>query len=486
MSKTWKTINISIFFIWIVLISLLLYRNYTGTPLEKTLALKGAIDKVTYWYDIYHGPQKIGFASTTQEKVGDEIIIKDEREIKVIKDGHDNLLTTSLKCISDSQYSIKSFEYASHFKDEKGIKATGEVDAGNIIFLLESAEKRKTFSTPTNGRDFHLPTTFIPALVQKNPIPNTALTVPILDVNSLSIRDVRVVMEEIKPIKVGINVVSLYKFKAENTTWWSNERGFIIKEENPAGLTHYAVPAQFANDYTEKLFVDYTKLPFIQSNRLLSNPENLTRLKVRIIGFKLDKKLYKNSVATLDNDILVIEKKTVSHISEKSFQLPYRGDAFRQYLSPDTWVSSNYKPLHDTGVIYATKNNKDAFLFAQYLTGYLFNLIRTEPTFFISDAENILKSLRGDYAERTLMFASYSRAGGLPTRLVGGFVYAYGYFYFHIWPEVWLEQWVPADPTFYQFPADVTHIPLREGTMKDIVSLVDDLKNIKLEVLEAL
>jgi len=42
---------------------------------------------------------------------------------------------------------------------------------------------------------------------------------------------------------------------------------------------------------------------------------------------------------------------------------------------------------------------------------------------------------------------------------------------------------VPVDPTFFQFPADVSHIPLKEGTLKDIISVVDELNAIRVEVL---
>jgi hypothetical protein len=31
----------------------------------------------------------------------------------------------------------------------------------------------------------------------------------------------------------------------------------------------------------------------------------------------------------------------------------------------------------------------------------------------------------------------------------------------------------------------VTHIPLKEGTLTDIISITDDLKNIKIEIMEA-
>ena len=81
MVKVVKVVNIAVFLIWVALLSLLLYREHTGTTLLKTEGIKGAIDKATYWYDIYAGPNKIGYASTAIDKVGDEIIIRHEREL---------------------------------------------------------------------------------------------------------------------------------------------------------------------------------------------------------------------------------------------------------------------------------------------------------------------------------------------------------------------------------------------------------------------
>lgn len=486
MSKTIKIINIAVVCIWIALLALLLHRQYAGAPMEKQQALKGSIDKATYWYDIYAGTKKIGFASTTFEKVGDEIIIRHEREMKVTKNGKDAVLFDKLRCLSDLSFSIKSFEYTSHFKDEKGIKLTGEADAEEVLFFLESPEKRKTHKTPTRGREFYLPITFIPAISQKNPVPGSTFIVPVLDFNSLTIKDMKVSLEEIRPIKIGINIRSLFKFRAEGSVWWSNEKGVIVKEESPSGVILYSQVEAIAKDPSDRIPFDYTSLPFLKANKLISHPEELNLLKIKIKGFRFDPRLYENNRVALDNDILTLRKEDIEYIKKTSYMLPYTKKQLSGHLNPDEWVLSDYKPLQDTGRIYAKSNNNDAFLLAKYLTGYLFGLVRTRPMFVLSDSANILKSLSGDYLERTVMFASYSRAGGLPTRLVGGIVYKDGYFYFHTWPEVWFDKWVTVDPTFFQFPADVTHIPLKEGTLKDIISIVDDLNNIEIEILEAL
>ncbi len=483
MSKPARIINILVICIWFSLLSVLLYKNYAGIPLEKSVGLQEAFGKETYWYDIYVEKKKVGFASTSFEKAGNEIIIKHEREIKVVKNGEEKILIEKLKCLCDLYYVIKSFEFTSYLQNESGVKVRGEVEPDSIIFFLESAEKRKVHKI--SKRDFYFPFTLIPVLVQQKPASGATFTVPFLNMANLSIYDVRVVLEEIRPIKVGAEISSVYKFKAKDTIWWSSDSGLIVKEKSPVGFILYSQVEKFAKDPSHRRLFDYVSLPFFKSNKMIQNPETLNTLKVKVHGFPLKTDLYEKSTVILKDGTLTMQGLDVETLKKKSYQLPFKGEDFQRYLSPDKWVLSNYKPLQDTGLIYARSNKNDAFLFANYLKGYVFNLVRMRPLFTLSDSKSFLDSLSGDYLERTVMFATYARAGGLPTRLVGGLVYLKGYFYFHTWVEVWFDQWIPVDPTFAQFPADVTHIPLEEGTLEDITSIINDLKSITIEILEA-
>ena len=483
MSRTLKIVNIAVFSIWIALLSLLLYRQYAGTPLEKQQAVKGGIDKATYWYDVYSGSKKVGFASYTFQWVGDEIIIKYEQEVKIKQGDREKLLIESYRCLSNSNYAIKSFEYSSHYKDEKGIKVTGEVDADAVVFFLESPEKRKTFRTSTKGKDIYLSTTFIPAIIRKNPSPHSVFTVPMLDFINLSIDDVRVVVEEIRPVKLGIQVVSYYKMRVGNQIFWCNEKGITVKEEYPGGLTLYSQTEALAKDPTDRVLFDSISLPFLRSNKIVKDAESLKLLKVRIKGFPSDAGLYDKSLVTLQHDTLFIRKDDPEDFKKKSYLLPCKDQAVRRYLQPDEWVLSDNRTLKGNALNMAAVEKNDAFRLARYLNSNLYFTVGTMPLFVLSNSLDIFKSHLGDYLERTVMFASFARAAGLPTRLIGGVVYRDGYFYFHAWPEVWFDKWVPVDPTLAQFPADVTHIPLKEGTLKDIISIVDDIKNIEIEIL---
>ena len=483
--KTIKIINAAVFCLWLALISLLLYKNYTGVPLENKEIIKEAFSKTSNWYDIYNGTKKLGFAVTTFEKAGDEIIITEKKELKVFKNGKETLLTEEVRLLTDTDYTIKSADYSSVFKGEEGIKASGSFEDDAMIFFLESAKHRKTHKVETNKKIFYHFLTLIPMLKQNMPVPGSFFKVSMLDLASLSINDVKVVLEEIRPVKIGIDVFNLYKFRAGNTILWLNEKGALIKKEYPSGAIFYSDIESIAKESDDRALLDYTGLPVLKSNKFIANPEDLNLLRVKIKDYNFQSKLYENSLTTLKENILIIRREAVEELKKKNYIFPYKEEGFNEYLSPDRWVLTDYEPLANTGRVYAKLHKYDAFSFAEYLNGYLYSLIRTMPGFVLRNSSEIHKSLYGDYLERSVMFASYARAAGLPTRLIGGLVYRNGYFYFHAWPEVWLHRWVPVDPSLAQFPADATHIPLKEGTLEDIVSIIDDLKKIEIEVLEA-
>ncbi len=483
--KAMKIINVALFSLWIALISLLLYKNYTGVPLENKAAIKGAFSKTNSWYDIYAGTKKIGYANTTIEKAGDEIIIRQKREIKALINNEEKVLIEELQCLTDLSYSLKALEHTSHYKDEEGLKVRGEVSEDEIIFFLESPQKKKTYKVMTGGKAVFLPVTLMFALNQRNPSPGMPFTIPMLDIRSLKIVDIKAVLEESRPIKSGINILSLNKFRVGDSIIWTGENGMIIKEEPPSGIKFYLQNESIAKEPEGRVLFDYTSLPFFKSNRFIPDAEALSQMKVRIKGFQPDPRLYENSLVAFEENTLIIKKADIEKLKEETHTLPYKDTELSRYLKPDKWVLSDYKPLHDTGLIYARTHKFNALEFARFIESYVFNIIKTNPMFFLSDSKAVHKMLAGDYLERSVMFATYSRAAGLPTRLIGGLVYRNGYFYFHVWPEIWLDKWIPVDPTLAQFPADVTHIPLKEGTLEDIISIIDDLKKIEIEILEA-
>lgn len=76
-----------------------------------------------------------------------------------------------------------------------------------------------------------------------------------------------------------------------------------------------------------------------------------------------------------------------------------------------------------------------------------------------------LESKRGDCTEHSVLLSALLRSQGIPTRLVDGVVVDGGRAGYHEWVEVQVddEGFVPADPTFGEFPASPARLKLAEG-----------------------
>jgi transglutaminase/protease-like cytokinesis protein 3 len=85
-----------------------------------------------------------------------------------------------------------------------------------------------------------------------------------------------------------------------------------------------------------------------------------------------------------------------------------------------------------------------------------------------------------------VLFAALARAARIPCIIASGMVYNKGKFYYHAWNLVYVaDQWIDVDSTFNQLPADATHIILALGDISDSIEIMQFLKNIKIEILEA-
>ncbi|MGH3630720.1 MAG: transglutaminase-like domain-containing protein, partial [Sciscionella sp.] len=102
-------------------------------------------------------------------------------------------------------------------------------------------------------------------------------------------------------------------------------------------------------------------------------------------------------------------------------------------------------------------------LVAQRLTRWVFAHTTRAVVTDVPNATRTLRTSRGDCNELAVLYVAMARAAGLPARTAAGLVYAGDRFYFHAWAEVYLNGWVPVDPTLGQFPADAAHLRLSHG-----------------------
>jgi transglutaminase-like putative cysteine protease len=94
-----------------------------------------------------------------------------------------------------------------------------------------------------------------------------------------------------------------------------------------------------------------------------------------------------------------------------------------------------------------------------------------------------LAGRRGDCGDQVALLVGLARAAGIPARPVAGLLYAGGRFYYHAWAELYIGEWVTADPVTGEFPAGAARIGLAIGGLARHAELAPLAGPLVLEVL---
>lgn len=482
-----KFIQLGIIGIWLCLICVLVYRQYFSGAEFSTLhpLSENQFKTSEEWFGIYVRNEKIGYIKRSSEKIGNEYRFTQHGEMNIDRKDKSVKNTSQFKCLTDLNYRIKSFEFESR-SGETFYKSRGELDKDNVLLVfIETDKQKKTETADIHGQPYLL-ATVRQMLFARGLQKGRRYNIPVLDIFSLKVTDMPVEVEDLIPVKTGINVNTAYRLKTGSTYAWISDSGTTLKEETASGMRYLSETEDSAKAQIKKPIFDFLSLPVLESDKLLSAPEDLSLLRVRLSGIDVSEyPLINEGRQVLKGKVLEITKEKKEELKGRTYDLPYQGEDLKPYLSKTPFVQSD----HHT-IIYNAKKfiaiEKNAFSMARFLTSNLYLTIAKRPAFHILTAMDVFNAHTGESNEHTVMFTSFARAGGLPTRMVGGLVYLKGHFFYHTWPEVWLDQWVPADPTMGQFPADVTHIRLMEGDVDALASLGEVIRGMKVDIMEAL
>jgi hypothetical protein len=470
---------------WLCLISILVYKHYvSGTELSAIQSLSSNQFKTgEEWFGIY-GKIKIGYVKSITEKIGDEYRFTQYSETKVPTEDGTVSSRTEFTCLTDLHYMIKSFSF--EFRSgESFIRSKGELDENNMLqVFVETDKQRGTQTEKIEGRPY-FPITVKYMLYEQGLEKGKRFNIPVLNVFTLKVKDMIAEVQELIPVKVGIHVNTVYLLKMDRGYLWMNDDRKTLKEQNEAGFITIAEPENLAQSFDKGHLFDYLSIPEIKSDYHLPDTEKISRLKIRISGVNLsDYPLLNEGRQALRGDVLEISRETEDSLKAKKYSLPYADKGLEQYLSPTPFVQSDHHTIQYNAKKFVAIE-KDSYRLARFLTSNLYLTITKSPSFHLHTSMDIFKRPLGECNEHTVMFTSFARAGGMPTRMVGGLVFRYGYFYYHAWPEVWFGEWVPVDPTLGQFPADVTHIRFVEGDIDKIASFSNIIENLKIDILDA-
>jgi transglutaminase-like putative cysteine protease len=183
-------------------------------------------------------------------------------------------------------------------------------------------------------------------------------------------------------------------------------------------------------------------------------------------------------------DTLEIHQPAALQANAAPYRLPASDTALARWLGPEPLIESN-DPRIAAQARQIIRRERGPARAAALLTHWVNrSLQRTTPAGGRApSAVQVLEQKSGDCNEFTTLYVALARAAGLPARPVSGLLYLRGRFYYHAWAEIYLNDWIPVDPTFDQFPADAAHLRIAVGGLARQVELIPRIGRLKLEVL---
>jgi len=275
---------------------------------------------------------------------------------------------------------------------------------------------------------------------------------------------------------------------------WVDEQGRLVRSAQPGGivLERTAYEVAFENWRAEMRRGPRTVTAdrdVLETTALaadaLRGKRAIGRLRVRLsnvdlAGFDLD-----GGRQALRGDTLEITREDPATL--RASYVPASREIrqrFRAETSPEPLIQSGAWPIVSLAVRIADRD-QDAVAITRKITRWVHDSLAKEISVGVPSALQVLEARRGDCNEHAVLAVAMLRAMGIPARVAAGLAYIDGKFYYHAWPEVWLDRWVAADPTFGEFPADAAHLRFVSGGLSRQAELLRLIDVLQVDVLDA-
>lgn len=446
-------------------------------------------EKEEYWMGIYSGDKRVGYSHHSVTKDGGISKISELTNFKV------NLLGKEIDVKSKGTYELEgtkiiSFKYEMD-SDTVNLQTTG-IRVGEILEISVETASGITKRSIAIEEELILPSQ-VPELLVKNQM-NTGdefkfpLFEPLYLIMGTSEPQSSHTIGQQEILELPIGKFETYKvqsdFMGSPITSWITQKGEIIKQEFPPGLSSVRETKENILS-NENVSFDVVKQTSIATNRELKDSGNLKIMKVELRGIDVEgwSDLNDGYRQYLDGNIL--EVKTQDPKSEDStYSLPYKSKEYKDFIETDFLIQSDDKEIVAiTAEVLQGETNPQ--IAAYKINNWIYKNLEKSPTASLPNAKDVLQTRVGDCNEHAALFSAMSRAAGIPTKTVLGIMYFNNNFTYHAWNEVYVGKWVAIDSTFGQFPADATHIKLIEGNFAKSAEISKLLGKLNIEIIDA-
>jgi hypothetical protein len=463
------------------------------------------------YYSIKLGGEPIGYAASRIDTVPDGFVLEDDMRLRLTALGTEVPSVARTHVRLGNGLELRSFQFALR-SDFGSFRVEGEMRGDTALELeIVAGDDVQTLSlSAEEGRPILLPQVMpVQFVLAGEPEPGSEYTFEVFDPSVMDKRQIslQVVGKEtlVYPdsavydedagrwVPARFDTVETWHVKqgfgGVELESWLDPDGFVVRAESPLGYTMERTAFEIAwNEYraleTGRTPAaggagDIIERTAIAVGAHLADRGRLTGLAVRLrdvdlTGFDLD-----GARQSLRGDTLFVTAGPVPSVP--AYTIPADPEEWGAELASTPLIQADDPEIRRVAaeLVGDVKNPRVA---AERLVRWVYEELEKKVTLSVPSARQVLDVRRGDCNEHTVLYVALARAAGLPARTAAGLVYVGDRFYYHAWPEVWLDGWVPVDPTLGQFPADASHLRFVVGGLARQVELVRLVGQLRLEI----
>ena len=460
-------LRIAVLALWLVLLALLLKRDYFVTTLAQREAEVVALHAEESFMGVYLNSARIGYVKNIHAPGADGgITLRQEAYLRL--NILDEVQTIHLQGTAQLSPAHLLRQFSFHLDSPfSRMEASGEVEGNTVHFVLNSGKNRVADSIQLASPPY-LASNRRGYLLHAGLQVGDTVKVPYFDPLTLGAQNAVVQYKGMEKQIILGQVYNLHRFvesyAGTRVNSWLNNEGQVLKEESSAGFVFIAEP-EFKATEMRGTGPELLRTVAIPLAGVMPELAGRTALRFRL-------SLPDEEFPALNQDRQSLSGELLTLTLE---QLPAAnaGPCREQEaeLAPTPYLQSG-----DPRIIGLTRELLAAapppLQAVRILAAWVHDNLEKRPVLGIPDAIATLESRKGDCNEHATLFAALARSAGIPARVVAGVVFQGGAFYYHAWNEVCLDGcWLSLDPTFNQLPADLTHLKFVEGELKEMLRI---------------
>lgn len=481
---------------WIASLGWLVFREYGGAAGgENGTPSRVMVPPTTAFYALSVGPQQVGLGSITSDTLPDGIRLTSRTDIDLPWPIVQRRLLTVTEALYDRRLRIRSF--TTTVSGESGqLTLAASVAADTLLTAVVSGRGLTNHDTVRVRvpEGVLLPDAIPLAIAARGDLrPGTTASVQVIDPVDLTVseRVVRIGAEStfvMPDSAVYDSLTSAWAPSGQDTlgatslSWiehgvpvraWVDRRGDVIERHTPLGPAMRRAPFEIVNSgYIRRRPRSVQAIPLE-----LPGPDDAADQTARVSLGVAD---LPDVAASLTTPWQAVARGDIQTVKGPiAGRPPGAGDTVR---ASDRRPPSAPRLSIDARRIARSDTSDAAAAVARLVAWISSSVVPGSPT--IGDPELTLIRRRGDSSNRAELFVAMARSLGIPARPVAGLLVSGGRFRYRAWAEVWLDGWVPVDPSLGQVPADPGHIRLLtrvSARQPAIVSLVGAVRPILLQ-----